>query len=324
MIGPYGFIHSGAPLSPLILMFGTLCAFVMGIAIQRGSTCLVAAFDELLSVGQATRLLAIAEASLWVTGGLLLARAAGDMVSVPHPSTTTALAIVGGSLFGIGACAFGTVARFGSGEWAYAFTPLGIFVGDLSLRHVLAMMAASAPEDSLILAIGSWVLVPITMLIIWRVVGFGRSLASADSISRPWSAHAATAVIGVTFLAMFLTIGPWAYTDLLSDIARGAVDLGDVRCVLIGALLLGAVSAGWQGGRLQFRAPVGRAVFRCWAGGLLMGWGSALIPGGNDGLLLIGVPLLRSYAWVAGLAMGATIVGALSLSRLIRPIGSNS
>ena len=30
-----------------------------------------------------------------------------------------------------------------------------------------------------------------------------------------------------------------------------------------------------------------------------MGWGSLLIPGGNDGLILVGMPLLWPYAWVA-------------------------
>jgi toxin CptA len=43
-----------------------------------------------------------------------------------------------------------------------------------------------------------------------------------------------------------------------------------------------------------------------------MGWGSLLIPGGNDGLLLVGMPLLYPYAWVAFVAMCASI-GTASL-----------
>jgi toxin CptA len=42
-----------------------------------------------------------------------------------------------------------------------------------------------------------------------------------------------------------------------------------------------------------------------------MGWGSALIPGGNDGLILVGMPLLMPHAWVAILAMCGTIWVAL-------------
>jgi toxin CptA len=46
-----------------------------------------------------------------------------------------------------------------------------------------------------------------------------------------------------------------------------------------------------------------------------MGWGADLIPGGNDGLLLIGMPLLRPYAWIAAAAMAAAILVLLTISR---------
>ena len=38
-----------------------------------------------------------------------------------------------------------------------------------------------------------------------------------------------------------------------------------------------------------------------------MGWGSLLIPGGNDGLILVGMPLLWPYAWVAFATMCVSI-----------------
>ena len=46
-----------------------------------------------------------------------------------------------------------------------------------------------------------------------------------------------------------------------------------------------------------------------------MGWGSLLIPGGNDGLILVGMPLLWPYAWVAFATMCVTIGVALALGR---------
>jgi toxin CptA len=42
-----------------------------------------------------------------------------------------------------------------------------------------------------------------------------------------------------------------------------------------------------------------------------MGWGSLLIPGSNDGLILIGIPLLRPYAWLAFAVMFAVIAAAM-------------
>ena len=49
------------------------------------------------------------------------------------------------------------------------------------------------------------------------------------------------------------------------------------------------------------------------AGGALMGAGSSLIPGSNDGLIPVGLPLLRGYAWLAFASMCATILLALWL-----------
>ena len=46
-----------------------------------------------------------------------------------------------------------------------------------------------------------------------------------------------------------------------------------------------------------------------------MGWGSLLIPGGNDGLILVGMPLLWPYAWVAFVSMCAAIAAAQLLRR---------
>ena len=55
----------------------------------------------------------------------------------------------------------------------------------------------------------------------------------------------------------------------------------------------------------------------CFAGGALMGWGSLLIPGGNDGLILIGMPLLWPYAWVAFATMCLTIAAAQVMQRRV-------
>ena len=46
----------------------------------------------------------------------------------------------------------------------------------------------------------------------------------------------------------------------------------------------------------------------------MMGWGSLLIPGSNDGLILIGIPLLRPYAWLAFASMFAAIAIAMKIS----------
>ena len=124
-----------------------LCVGLMGFAIQRGATCTVAAVDEVLTRRQVRRLSAMLEASLWVAGGLALAQAAHLAGSMPVGYAASAWSVIGGALLGLGACinracVFGAVARLGSGEWAYAATPLGFYVGCLSVMTAFARPAA--------------------------------------------------------------------------------------------------------------------------------------------------------------------------------------
>ena len=58
------------------------------------------------------------------------------------------------------------------------------------------------------------------------------------------------------------------------------------------ALFAGAIVGGYTAGRWRNTRVTAPALLRCFAGGLLMGWGSLLIPGSNDGLMLVGMPLL--------------------------------
>jgi toxin CptA len=83
-----------------------------------------------------------------------------------------------------------------------------------------------------------------------------------------------------------------------------------VRGVFALCLLLGAIAGGWTAGRLRLSPISAASLLRCLIGGVLMGWGSLLIPGGNDGLILVGMPMLWPYAWVAFATMCVTIGSA--------------
>lgn len=104
---------------------------------------------------------------------------------------------------------------------------------------------------------------------------------------------------------------------------RGEADGGGnkhsvtVRVLLAVAVLLGSLAGGWSARQWQARLPPAQSVLRCFAGGLLMGWGSLLIPGGNDGLILLGMPLLWPYAWASVITMGAVIASAMWVQKLV-------
>ena len=330
----------------LAVLAATLCAGMMGYAIQRGATCTVAAVDELLSKRKANRLLAMGEASLWVAGGLALADVFHVLPTMPAAYPVNVWIFVGGALLGFGAwvnkaCVFGAIARFGSGEWSYAATPVGFYVGCLTVGPLFAAPAASKlAEASPVLQAAGPVALVFAAFAAWRVLpglaaawqergvprassrgfGLGRGPGGVAErgqavAARLWAPHAATGVIGVTFVIILLLVGVWAYTDVLAQLARGMsmrLALG-VLCLV--ALYAGALLGGWTAGRLRSTAPTVAGVARCFAGGVLMAWGSLLIPGSNDGLILIGMPLLRPYAWLAFATMCVTIAAAQLLRK---------
>jgi uncharacterized membrane protein YedE/YeeE len=310
---------------------------LMGFAIQRGGTCTVAAVDEILSQRRAHRLVAMLEASLWVVGGLALAQLAQWSGSMPGGHDVTRWTVVGGVLLGLGAwingaCVFGAIARLGSGQWAQAFTPVGFFFGCLSVTALLrsgrAGESTTPPTPSPLWMAADWLVPAFVFYALWRVgPGFLASLRDPGAARRwaasAWAPHAATIVIGITFVVTLLLAGPWAYTDVLARSAQGIRDgmaTGDwhdlaLPAALFVALYLGALIGGWSAGRWSPTAPTLPGLIRAVLGGALMGWGSLLIPGSNDGLILIGIPLMKSYAWLAFASMVLAIAAALLVQR---------
>ena len=242
-----------------------LCASVMGYAIQRGATCAVAAVDEVVAERAFGRLLALVEAALWVAGGVVAARALDVLPQMPAGYAVTSWTVIGGALLGLGAtlngaCVFGSIARFGSGEWAYLLTPIGFYLGCVSVG---AVFGASTPlrleAESPVLRASSWLVLPFAAFALWRIVrGVRRSAGVRERprwhtlvAARIWSPHTATTVIGVTFVVMLLLVGGWAYTDVLAELARGMATSVGARALLAVALLAGAVLGGWTAGRMR-------------------------------------------------------------------------
>src|SRR5205085_1109789 len=145
--------------------------------------------------------------------------------------------ILGGVLLGLGAyinraCVFGAIARLGSGEWSYAVTPLGFYVGCITLPLVFTFPAQQKlPYGSPVLQASMWLIVPFATFVVWRlasalpvllaVTRFADRQSEDRTKARASSPHVATTVIGITFFCMLLLVGAWAYTDVLAELARG-------------------------------------------------------------------------------------------------------
>ncbi len=293
---------------------------LMGFASQRGGTCTVAAIEAIVAERRFGQFIALFEASLWVAGGLVLLAALGRLPAMPTKYAASLATIAGGALFGMGAfvnrtCAFGSVARLGSGDWAYLATPVGFYLGALLAQNLPPPLPLA--QSSAIAGVPTWLVIGVTALLLarlfshgWRIQRGGRS-----SLSSAWSPHLATTVIGISFLVALVTVGPWTYTTLLSDLAQGITHGVGMTLALNMALLSGAMIGGWTAGRLKLVLPNSRRLVRCLVGGAIMGVGSRLIPGGNTGLILIGLPLLRPNAWLAFASMCVAITVAIRVAR---------
>jgi toxin CptA len=317
-------------LTSIAFLVAAICAGVMGYAIQRGATCTVAAVDEIVTQRTCRRLLSLLEAAVWVAGGLVVAQALHLLPQMPAGYAVSGWTVVGGALLGLGAyingaCVFGAIARFGSGEWAYIVTPIGFYLGCLSVAPLFGVpMPKQLGYGSPVLQASTGVAIVFVVLALVRLARpwLGGARAMSDRwhealAARIWSPHAATTVIGVTFVVMLLLVGGWAYTDVLAELARGMSASVGARALLAVALLAGAALGGWTAGLFRSTRLAPTQLLRCLVGGMLMGWGSLLLPGGNDGLILVGMPLAWPYAWLAFATMCATVAMAQLACRAV-------
>lgn len=299
-------------------LIGMAAIGLLGFATQRGGACAVASIVEVVTEHRTGRLFALIEASVLVGGGLAILNAVGLLPTIPGGYATSAATAVGGAVLGMGAfcnraCAIGTVARIGSGQWAYLATPVGFFLGSL------AMSRMAEPEHltgrSIILGAPAWLAILFILILAFRLLTHGWRIWRTGSgpLLYIWSPHVATTISAVAFVIAFMMVGGWTYTEALGDLARGRSLDAMREALLFAALMAGAVLGGWTAG-LRPEAPRVARVGRCFVGGGLMGIGAALIPGGSDGLVLVGMPLLWPYAWLAFASMCVTVYIAVRLA----------
>lgn len=308
--------------------------FAMGIAIQHGGTCMVAAVDEWLKEGRTSRFRGLVEAAVWVFAGLLLFSASWEVVPVLAYKTTQ-WTWVGGALLGLGAlinggCIIGTIGKLGSGHWEFVATPAGLAIGSWliygwqpqSLKDARIQEVSWPPlyeglqniPTNLLLVLGCCLILS-RLLVEWQSSGSPRN--PLDWLKIAAKPHNATVWIGLCFLGLHLLAPDWSYSNLLDDLARGRTDGLWERLLWLLMLFFGALFAGWRKGIWSGHRPKFMRIVECWLGGMMMGIGSFLIPGGNDLLIFLGIPLLWSFAWCAMASMVITIALFLKLQQLM-------
>jgi hypothetical protein len=293
---------------PTALLVTLVLVFGIGMAIQRGNTCTVVALDDIVHRRSWDRFLAIVYSWLWVAGGLVLLSLTTGLHPAAQAVTVTMWSVIGGVILGVGAvvngaCTTGTIARIGSGEYAYGLTVLGFFGGCLIAPHLLghaatahtASLATTTVLDYPIFALCGLVIVAAVTM---RRLIWGPHESFREFLRHAWDPRTATLIIAALFVAAVQISGAWSYTDMLGDISRGVTDHVVSQLALLVALLAGAIVAGRTLKGAKLIGPLAPRAIRCTVGGLLMGVGFSIAPGAFDGLTLYGQPLLLPYAWV--------------------------
>ena len=289
LFGP-GLARTGIETGSGLALLGVL-GFALGFALNHGSICTVIATTELVSEKRPARFLALFEAAAW---GALVYAILATAPTMQQGWSPLAYLVPSALLFGIGtyvngACVFGSVGHFGNGELDFGFA----FLGMAAVFYVESLLdlfpdrlpsSSSLPLGPVALAIGLLVIVALRL---------GTSLRTESNFRQLTLAMAA---VGTTFALLAVLAPGFSITATVGTIV--SIPVGGAVIAL--CLFAGSFVAAWtRTQRITLQWPTIHDVLRRTLGGILMGMGAILIPGGNDTLLLIGLPM---GAWQAALA----------------------
>lgn len=295
-------------------------ALVLGFVAQRSFLCTVANVERFVVRRRADGLLGLVVAVCWAATVLLvLAWALPEQVRLPGEHAVSWTLVAGGLVLGVGSavnggCFVGSIVRIGSGDLNFLATLVGIGLG---LRWMPELWPApvgwAAQPMARHLATGS-----VGYVVLWLallITGVARLLAEKrrGRLWQPtwrgrWPRVLALALTGAVAGLMYARNPDWSYAIAIEAVAVPEKAPGGLATLLAPvALFAGAVISARLGGNFRLARPTLKGLARGLMGGMLMGAGAQLVPGGNDTLLLWSMPGLTLYGVVAYAAMVAAI-----------------
>ncbi len=321
----------------LSLAVSCVLACILGFAAHRASVCTVRAVAEMTHSRTGYMLASIGKSAMWVFAVtipvfLLIPQSAANI----NGWQLTMTAMAGGLLFGIGsgingACAYSTMARMVDGEVGMLLTVGGFVLGVLGFVGLLGVNAIGRPVATpgfvpelmtvapyFGAALLIWVIYEIMRL--WRSRPPGSTLRSL-ALAPQYRLSSAALLIGLASGTIFLLFGSPGYTTTLQQVVEGYFGSRPWppygRWVVLGAVMFGMLSSTWQRRSFRIDWKPRWAWLRNIFGGMLMGLGTALLPGGNDALVLYGIPSLSPHALPAYAALIVGIFVALLTMRVL-------
>lgn len=308
---------------------------ILGFSAHRAGLCTVKAAAEVLTSRRGHFLWSFVKSAAWVMALVAVFGAFGHATRFTH-WPLTGLSVLGGVLFGVGAglnggCTFSTLTRAVDGNTGLWLTvagwPMGMWVAArLPFSYPTSIVTQQPDYPLAVLAVLGLALLLEGGLIVrrfWRKHKLHRVLGASV-----YTLSAGAALVGISNAVIVETTGPWSFS---STILCGVATRSGTSCAqpvlawaILGAAILGMVFSSLQRGSFGLRLPRARAALRHGAGGLLMGMGTVLVPGGNDGMILFGIPSLSPHAIpaYAGLFGGilATLLVMRAFGRQIPPV----
>jgi uncharacterized membrane protein YedE/YeeE len=295
----------------MIEMAAILTAFAVGFAMKSGGLCTYAAALQIVRERRFERLLAFLGAAAWTS--LVVIPAAWlwpDVLKLSATHPHWQLALAGGVVLGVGAwlnrgCVFGTFVQLTGGNLTYVATLLGMVLGATAARIALVNrvpqknLPALAAMPSYWIAIGGLLAILTVLTLVFDLRGRER---------RPVSFLLIAMVLGIGGGGLFATINGWEFAAVMIRASYHAWQLVPTGPTMIAVLstlsmVAGGVAAAISHNRFTWQAPRLLPSLASLGGGAMMGAAAVIIPGGNDGLLLSGIPALAPHAWVGFIAM---------------------
>lgn len=314
-----------------MFLLSPLLAGLIGFAAHRASLCTVKAVAEVITSKRAWMLASFAKATAWtaVVAGCI-AYFSPTSASPVLELTPPVLGLVGGFLFGVGAainggCSLSTLQRLADGDASMLGT-LGAFIlGVLawSAFNIRQELSALQSLSSVWQSGQPWVPALLVALTLWAMAELIRLWRSAPPTHRlgqrllapTYRLSTSAALLGIAGGLLYNLQGAWTYTNYLRADTASWLGAGPApshfHALLLAALLGGMLLSSLQRKSFALNRHWRRHLPRRLGGGFLMGLGGALVPGGNDTLILAAIPTLSPWALANYLALLAGVAAVM-------------
>ncbi len=311
----------------MIDVLAIVTAFFVGFAMKYGGLCTYAAALQIVREHRFERLMAFLGAAGWATLLVVpLVWLQTDTLQLSATHFQWRMVLIGGVLLGAGAwlnrgCVFGTFVQLTSGNLNYLATLVGMVAGAAAAKAGLYDVAPLKTETSLATAPG-------TVAVLWLILAALPALSRTVALSlHATGKHVSLQPPRTVFVALMLGAGGgwlygavdgWNFATVLMHYAwhglhitaAGPLTLA-VWCAL--TMVAGGITAAIRQSRFDWQMPELRTSVACLGGGLLMGVAAVILPDGNDGLLLSGIPAMAPHALLGFALMLASMLLLLLL-----------